>query len=146
MTDDTRDDHTSTHAMADPTPTDDSTSTDDSSGRDDSTTTGDSADRDGGSRFTRLTSEDLRGILDRLALAALAVLALIAGWSFYGYAGTAIRTWLDPAYQPIALAAFNLVILFVALAGVAHQLRRIRGGPPEGSSSTTGTGDGTTDG
>ncbi len=78
--------------------------------------------------FTRLTSADLRGILDRLALAALTTLALIAGWSFYGHAGTAIRTWLDPAYQPIALAAFNLIVLLVALAGVAHQLYRIRAG------------------
>ena len=43
-----------------------------------------------------------------------------------GEAGRAIRTWLDPAYQPIALAAFNLAVLLVALAGVAHQLYRIR--------------------
>jgi len=63
---------------------------------------------------------------DRLGLAALTLLALIAGWGFYSQTGAAIRTWLDPAYQPIALAAFNLAILFVALAGVAHQLSRIR--------------------
>ncbi|OYR58073.1 hypothetical protein [Halorubrum halodurans] len=81
-----------------------------------------------GSRFSRLSSDDLRGLLDRIGLAALVLLALIAGWSFYGQTGRAIRTWLDPAYQPIALAAFNLAVLFVALAGVAHQLRRIRAG------------------
>jgi len=96
-------------------------------------------------RFTRLTSEALRRVLDRLALAALAVLALIAGWSFYGHAGTAIRTWLDPAYQPTALAAFNLVVLRVALAGVAHQLSRIRagdGGSGDGDGRDGGSGDG----
>ena len=143
--DHTPDDHTNTHAMADSTATNDPTTTDDSITANDSTTE-DPTDRDGGSRFTRLTSEDLRGILDRLALAALAVLALIAAWSFYGYAGTAIRTWLDPAYQPIALAAFNLAILFVALAGVAHQLQRIRGGAAGEPSSTADTGDGAADG
>ncbi|MFC7187338.1 hypothetical protein [Halorubrum yunnanense] len=74
----------------------------------------------------RLSTDRLRGILDRLGLAALVLLALVAGWGFYSQAGAAIRTWLDPAYQPIALAAFNLAILLVALAGVGHQLSRIR--------------------
>lgn len=105
---------------------------------------------DGGrTGFTRLTSEDLRGILDRLALAALAVLALVAGWSFYGHAGTAIRTWLDPAYQPIALAGFNLIVLCIALVGVIHQLYRIRAddgsepGGEDGHEKSDGSGDGT---
>ncbi|MFC5279339.1 hypothetical protein ACFPM1_11325 [Halorubrum rubrum] len=84
-----------------------------------------------GSRLSRLSSDDLRGLLDRIGLAALVLLALIAGWSFYSQTGRAIRTWLDPAYQPIALAAFNLAVLFVALAGVAHQLSRIRAGDGE---------------
>jgi hypothetical protein len=77
-------------------------------------------------RFRSLSTDRLRGIIDRLGLAALLLLALIAGWGFYAQAGRAIRTWLDPAYQPVALAAFNLVVLLVALAGVAHQLYRIR--------------------
>lgn len=78
------------------------------------------------SRFNRLSTDRLRGLLDRVGLAALVLLALIAGWSFYSQSGRAIRTWLDPAYQPIALAVFNLAVLLVALAGVAHQLHRIR--------------------
>ncbi len=86
----------------------------------------DSRNRSADSRFDRLSASDLRGILDRVALAALVLLALIAGWSFYGHVGTAIRTWLDPAYQPLALAAFNLAVLFVAVAGVIHQLGRLR--------------------
>ena len=88
------------------------------------------------SRLSRLSSDDLRGLLDRIGLAALVLLALIAGWSFYGQTGRAIRTWLDPAYHPIALAAFNLAVLFVALAGVTHQLRRIRAGDGEGAEPT----------
>jgi len=77
-------------------------------------------------RFGRLSTDDLRGLIDRIGLAALILLALIAGWGFYSQAGRAIRTWLDPAYQPIALAVFNFAVLLVALAGVAHQLYRIR--------------------
>ncbi|GAB3694857.1 hypothetical protein [Halorubrum pallidum] len=83
----------------------------------------DSAD---GSGLDRLGTERLRAILDRVGLAALVLLALVAGWSFYGQTGTAIRTWLDPAYQPITLAAFNLAVLLVAIAGIVHQLARIR--------------------
>lgn len=77
-------------------------------------------------RFDRLSADDVRGLLDRVALTALVLLALIAGWNLYGHLGTVIRTWLDPAYQPIALAALNLAVLLVAVAGVVHQLRRIR--------------------
>ena len=82
------------------------------------------------STFDRLSTDGLRGLLDRVGLAALSLLAVIAGWGFYRQSGNAIRTWLDPAYQPIALAVFNLAVLFVALAGVAHQLRRIRATEP----------------
>jgi hypothetical protein len=57
----------------------------------------------------------------------LVLLALVAGWSVYDQAGEAIRLWVDPAFQPVVLAAFNLAILLVALAGIAHQLVRIRG-------------------
>ncbi|TKX58258.1 hypothetical protein EXE44_08060 [Halorubrum sp. SS7] len=96
-------------------------------------------DRDEGSHWTEpvdapgggaLSTDGLRGLLDRVGLAALSLLAVVAGWGFYSQSGEAIRTWLDPAYQPIALAVFNLAVLFVALAGVAHQLRRIRSTEP----------------
>jgi len=91
---------------------------------------------DGNGRFGRLSTDGLRGLIDRVGLAALILLALIAGWGFYSQAGRAIRTWLDPAYQPIALAAFNLVVLLVALAGVAHQLYRIRRSEGDGETET----------
>ena len=90
------------------------------------------------SRFDRFTTTYLRGIIDRVGLAALLLLALITGWSFYSQTGTAIRTWLDPAYQPIALAVFNLAVLLIALAGVAHQLSRIRRSESDMSSENTG--------
>jgi hypothetical protein len=85
------------------------------------------------SETDRLSTEDLRGLLDRVGLAALSLLAVVAGWGFYNQSGNAIRTWFDPAYQPIALAVFNLAVLLVALAGVSHQLRRIRATGPSGS-------------
>ena len=80
-----------------------------------------------------LSTDDLRGLLDRVGLAALSLLAVVAGWGFYSQSGNAIRTWFDPAYQSVALAAFNLVILLVALAGVTHQLRRIRATQSDGA-------------
>jgi len=74
----------------------------------------------------RLSTDDLRGLLDRVGLAALSLLAVVAGWGFYSQSGSAIRIWFDSAYQSVALAVFNLAVLLVALAGVTHQLRRIR--------------------
>ena len=115
---------TAPESTTDPAATDD-TETDPA----DAGTTGNGVPPDDGdgSRFGRLSSDDLRGLVDRVGLAALVLLALIAGWSFYSQTGRAIRTWLDPAYHPIALALFNLAVLLVALAGVTHQLYRIRG-------------------
>ena len=119
-----------TDTDADPTATGESTATSEPTGTAGATEPIETDDgnqnrsTDGG--IGRLSTDRLRGILDRVGLAALVLLALIAGWGFYSQTGAAIRTWLDPAYQPIALAAFNLAILLVALAGVAHQLSRIR--------------------
>ena len=123
-----RDDRPATQSMTDTD--DDATETGESTATAGPTTAGDPTDgdidRSGDGGMSRLPTDRLRGILDRVGLAALVMLALIAGWGFYSQAGAAIRTWLDPAYQPLALAAFNLAILLVALAGVAHQLSRIR--------------------
>ena len=108
----------------DRTPTDsDGTDADDGSAQGDPDSSG----------TDRLSASGLRGLLDRVGLAALSLLAVVAGWGFYSQSGNAIRTWFDPAYQPIALAVFNLAVLLVALAGVTHQLRRIRATGPSGS-------------
>lgn len=121
-------DRPTTDAMTDTDPdaieTDEPIAAAETAGEPSAEPTGPSPSTDGG--VGRLSTERLRGILDRVGLAALVLLALIAGWGFYSQTGAAIRTWLDPAYQPIALAAFNLAILLVALAGVSYQLSRIR--------------------
>ena len=122
--------------MTDDASRDDSTATDDSITMDDSTTPADVTPADatpaddeaaGDGTFRRLSAGDARGLLDRVGLGALVLLALVAGWSVYDQTGEAIRLWVDPAFQPVVLAAFNLVILLVALAGITHQLVRIRG-------------------
>ena len=133
MTDDRSTDQDDTTSMTDTRPENDASTGETPETRSDSPSSEETEPR-----FARLSSADLRGLLDRIGLAALVLLALIAGWSFYSQAGRAIRTWLDPAYQPIALAAFNLAVLFVALAGVTHQLYRIRAGDQGDAPSETG--------
>ena len=121
--------------QTDPTRTMTDTTADDAA--DDRTARGDASRRSGRtdaggpdssdeSGLDRLGTDRLRAILDRVGLAALVLLALVAGWSVYAQTGTAIRTWLAPAYHPNALAAFNLAVLLVAIAGIVHQLSRIR--------------------
>ena len=112
-------------AVDDPTAMDDPTTVDDSTPPADATPAADGPTGDG--TFRRLSAGDARGLLDRVGLGALVLLALVAGWSVYDQTGAAIRLWVDPAFQPVVLAAFNLAILLVALAGIAHQLVRIRG-------------------
>ncbi|TKX75283.1 hypothetical protein EXE46_03795 [Halorubrum sp. GN11_10-6_MGM] len=114
-------DRDSPQPMTDDTDTTDRTGTD--ADRADASNRTEPADSSG---FGGLSTDGLRGLLDRVGLAALSLLAVIAGWGFYSQTGNAIRTWFDPAYQSVALALFNLAVLLVALAGVAHQLRRIR--------------------
>ena len=121
--------------MTDEIDRDDATAVDDASARDDVMPADDGPTGDeiaGGGTSSdgtlgRLSAGDARGLLDRVGLGALVLLALVAGWSVYDQAREAIRLWVDPAFQPVVLAAFNLAILLVALAGIAHQLVRIRG-------------------
>lgn len=124
----TNDDHT--QSMTDDTDATDRPATDPE--RPNTDPTGDTSGGKEG-RIDRLSTGDLRGLLDRVGLAALVLLAVVAGWGFYSQSGDAIRTWFDPAYQSIALAVFNLAVLLVALAGVTHQLRRIRANRGEGT-------------
>jgi hypothetical protein len=117
--------------MTDDTDIEDVTTVDDASARDDATPADNRTPNNGPSddgMLGRLSAGDARGLLDRVGLGALVLLALVAGWSVYDQAGEAIRLWVDPAFQPVVLAAFNLAILLVALAGITHQLVRIRGG------------------
>ncbi|GAA0530220.1 hypothetical protein ABNG02_02470 [Halorubrum ejinorense] len=126
-TDRSRDRDPSQH-MTDDTDATDRTAT--APGRTDTDEEREAADSSG---VTRLSTDRLRGLLDRVGLAALSLLAVVAGWGFYSQSGNAIRIWFDSAYQSAALAVFNLAVLLVALAGVAHQLRRIRATESGGS-------------
>lgn len=60
------------------------------------------------------------------ALGVCSVLALFALLQFYGSVGDAIDIWIAPDYQPLASAAFNLAVLFAALAGVSGIARELR--------------------
>ena len=115
-------------ASADTTPTDATpadTATTDTASVDDGPTNDNETINDG--TIGRLSAGGTRGLLDRVGLGALVVFALVAGWSVYDQTREAIRLWVDPAFQPAVLAAFNLAVLLVALAGISHQLVRIRG-------------------
>ena len=58
------------------------------------------------------------------AVGLLAMLALIATVQLYTNTSAAIAQWLSPAYVPVFQAAFNLVVLLLALAGLAVLARR----------------------
>jgi len=62
-----------------------------------------------------------------LALAALVVLALVAGIQLYGAVSRTIDQWVVGEYRSLFHAAFNLAVLLVAGAGVSLQLRRVEG-------------------
>lgn len=53
------------------------------------------------------------------------LLALVSAVQFYAHATAAIGVWVTPEYEPLFQAAFNLVVLAVALLGAGRQLRRI---------------------
>lgn len=61
-----------------------------------------------------------------LVLAALAILALVAGIRFYAAIGTIIDRFVVREFQPVFHATFNLALLLLAGAGVTVQLRRMR--------------------
>jgi len=58
------------------------------------------------------------------AIGLLSLLALVATLQLYWNASAAIGEWVAPAYVPVFQAAFNLVVLLLALAGLAVLARR----------------------
>jgi Ni/Fe-hydrogenase subunit HybB-like protein len=60
-------------------------------------------------------------------IAALALLAAVAGVGVYTSVGAVIDVWVADRYRPLARAAFNAAVLCVALAGMFPLLRRVRG-------------------
>ena len=53
------------------------------------------------------------------AIGLLAMLALVATFQLYTNTSAAIARWVSPTYVPVFQAAFNLVVLLLALAGLA---------------------------
>ena len=78
-------------------------------------TVGQSADR----------SRDVRTYLYWGALAGLALLAAAATLQLYASASRAIRIWVAPDFQPVFVAAFNVVVLLVVGIGISVVLRRL---------------------
>ncbi|QLG63304.1 hypothetical protein [Halorarum salinum] len=69
---------------------------------------------------------DLTGLLNRAALVALVLLAVVAGLRFYLAASSTIDQWIVHEYRSLFHAAFNLVLLLLSGYGIAVQVRRIR--------------------
>lgn len=73
-------------------------------------------------------SRDVRTYLHWGALAGFLLLAVAATLQLYGSATRAIRIWVSPDFQPVFVAAFNLVVLLVAAIGISLVLRRLNSG------------------
>lgn len=73
---------------------------------------------------TVLADADVWRYLRLGAIGLLALLALIATVQLYTNTSAAIARWVAPTYVPVFQAAFNLVVLLLALAGLAVLARR----------------------
>lgn len=76
------------------------------------------SDGDGG-----VTDIDVWRYLRLGAVALLSLLALLATVRLYTSASAAIAGWVSPDFVPVFQAAFNLVVLLLALAGLAALYR-----------------------
>lgn len=63
------------------------------------------------------------------ALIVLVVAAIVAAIQFYTSSTRAIEVWVGPGYQPLFMAAFNLAVLLLAVAGVSLLTRRLQRQP-----------------
>ena len=61
------------------------------------------------------------------AVAALALLAVVAGVGLYTSLSAMVDVWVAPRYRPPARAALNFAVLCASVAGVVALLRRSRG-------------------
>lgn len=62
------------------------------------------------------------------ALGICSLLAVFALIQFYGSVTDAIDLWVDPKYQPLIRAAFNLAVLLTSLIGVSLLTRELHYG------------------
>lgn len=74
-------------------------------------------------RFT----DDVVGMLEWGALIVSGLVALVAFWRFYASTTDAIATFVDPEYEPLFQAGFNLIVLFAAGVAISVLVRRRAG-------------------
>ena len=68
-------------------------------------------------------SETVRRYLAWGALGVCSLLAVFALVQFYGSVIDVIELWVEPKYQPLMSAAFNLAVLLTSLLGVSLLVR-----------------------
>ncbi|WP_226480444.1 hypothetical protein [Natrinema amylolyticum] len=73
-------------------------------------------------------SDRIRRSLAWGGLAVCSLLAVFALIQFYGSVADAIDLWVDPKYQPLIRAAFNLAVLLTSLIGVSLLVRELSDG------------------
>lgn len=64
---------------------------------------------------------DWPALRHKLGVTAIGLLALLAAWALfqvYVSAGEAISIWVSPDFVPIFEAAFNAIVVIVAIAGI----------------------------
>lgn len=72
------------------------------------------------------TGARLRRLVDYLALAGLALLALVAGIQVYTAIDATIGRFVVREYRPLFRGVVNLALLLLAAGGVTLQLRRLQ--------------------
>ena len=70
-------------------------------------------------------TRDVRTYLHWGALAGLVLLASAATLQLYASGTRAIRIWVASDFVPVFVAAFNLVVLLVAVIGISWILKRL---------------------
>lgn len=70
-------------------------------------------------------TRDVRTYLYQAALVGFTLLAAGATVQLYGSASRAIRIWVAPDFQPVFVAAFNVVVLLIAAIGISVVLKRM---------------------
>ena len=139
MTDDTHDTDRRTAPTADRAPTDqtaEQTTADRASTEQTTTVTDGGADPDtvetasgettASSTVDGSTGARLRRLVDYLALAGLALLALVAGVQVYTAIDATIGRFVVREYRPLFRGVVNLALLLLAAGGVTLQLRRLQ--------------------
>lgn len=95
-------------------------------GTDPDTTTAGRTDPTAPPAGSESTGTRLRRLVDYLALAGLALLALVAGVQVYAAIDATISRFVVREYQPLFRGVVNLALLLLAAGGVTLQLRRLR--------------------